>query len=140
MQKEDRIIIDTNLWISFLLTRQFNFLDDLLEKGQIRLLFSQELLSEFLEVVDRPKFKKFFHEKDLRILMEFIEQYAEFIDVVSKAIACRDEKDNFLLSLAIDGSANYLITGDKDLLDLKRFGKTRIITFAEYKILKVSGS
>jgi len=95
MQKKDRIIIDTNLWISFLLTKQFSFLDDLLEKGQIRLLFSQELLSEFLEVIDRPKFKKFFHEKDLKILMEFIEQYAEFIDVISNAIACRDEKDNF---------------------------------------------
>ena len=134
MPKKHRIIIDTNLWISFLLTRQFSFLDNLLEKKRVRLIFSEELLAEFITVVQRPKLRKFFREQDIEILLEVIQKYSEFINVTSVVNVCRDKKDNFLLSLAKDGSADYLITGDKDLLIIKRFEKTEIITIAEYKL------
>ena len=46
--------------------------------------------------------------------------------VKSKIELCRDSKDDFLLSLAMDSKADYLITGDNDLLDLKTIGKTKI--------------
>lgn len=45
---------------------------------------------------------------------------------------CRDEKDNFLLNLAVDGNADYLITGDKDLLVLEKIEKTKILTYSEF--------
>jgi uncharacterized protein len=45
---------------------------------------------------------------------------------------CRDSKDNFLLALAKDGKADYLLTGDKDLLELVQFGNTRIETLAVF--------
>jgi uncharacterized protein len=54
------------------------------------------------------------------------------VHVVSDVAICRDPKDNFLLSLAKDGKATHLITGDKDLLDIKVFGKTKIVTIADY--------
>ena len=44
---------------------------------------------------------------------------------------CRDEKDNFLLNLSVDGKADYLVTGDKDLLVLEMINKTRILTYRE---------
>ena len=59
-------------------------------------------------------------------------EHGEFITVTSSTNICRDPKDNFLLSLSKDGKASYLITGDKDLLDLKRFGKTQIVTMKKY--------
>lgn len=135
MQKrhKQRIIIDTNLWIHFLITKQFSFLDNLLEGGKVRLVFSQELLEEFIEVAERPKLKKYFSENDLKLFLEIIEQYADLILVTSDIKVCRDENDNFLLSLAMDSKADYLITGDNDLLVLNQFEKTRIITIAEYK-------
>jgi predicted nucleic acid-binding protein len=46
---------------------------------------------------------------------------------------CRDPKDNFLLALAKDGLADYLITGDRDLLSVKKFGKTQIVTLNEFE-------
>jgi putative PIN family toxin of toxin-antitoxin system len=55
-----------------------------------------------------------------------------FIEVISVINKCRDSKDNFLLSLAIDGNATHLLTGDKDLLILKNFGQTKILTITEY--------
>ncbi|HRZ97014.1 MAG TPA: putative toxin-antitoxin system toxin component, PIN family [Paludibacter sp.] len=135
MPRSLKIIIDTNLWISFLLTKQFSFLDKLLAKKKVRLIFSDELLAEFLEVVKRPKLSKYFDYKDLELLIECINQYGEFYSVNSKVEICRDEKDNFLLALAKESKANYLITGDKDLLILKKFENTEIITIAEYKIV-----
>jgi uncharacterized protein len=136
MGKKDRIIIDTNLWVSFLLTKQFSFLDDLFENREFQLIFSQELLSEFMEVINRPKLRKYFSEENLESILETIEQYADFIIVTSVFNVCRDEKDNFLLSLAKDGSANYLLTGDQDLLIIKQFEETEILTVAEFKSKK----
>ena len=54
MQKKDRLIIDTNLWISFLLTKDLSKLDNLFAGKSLILLFSQELIDEFIEVARRP--------------------------------------------------------------------------------------
>jgi putative PIN family toxin of toxin-antitoxin system len=127
-----RIIIDTNLWISFLLTKDYSQIDSLLRDNHIVLLFSSELLEEFISVTNRPKFKKYFSETDTQKLLSKINFKAEFISVTSEVALCRDFKDNFLLALAKDGRASHLITGDKDLLILRKIGKTEILTIADY--------
>jgi putative PIN family toxin of toxin-antitoxin system len=134
MQQKSRIIIDTNLWISFLLTKDFQKLDATI--NNITLLFSDELLEEFIAVAKRPKFKNYFSQQDLISLLAVVNEHAVFINVNSDVAECRDEKDNFLLSLAKDGKADYLLTGDKDLLDIKRLGKTKIITISEFLLKK----
>lgn len=133
MGEKDRIIIDTNLWISFLLSKQFSFLDELLTKQSVQLVFSQELLSEFLDVVNRPKLKKYFSDESVAMVLELIDQYAEFVVVTSSVDVCRDSKDNFLLSLAKDGSVDFLITGDQDLLVIESFVNTEILTISEFE-------
>lgn len=131
-EPKDRIIIDTNLWISFLLTENFSKLDSILANHAITLLFSQELLDEFVAVARRPKFKKYFSLSTLQNLLKQINLRAEFVSVINQVLLCRDPKDNFLLALAKDGNATHLITGDKDLLDLEEFGNTVILTFTSY--------
>lgn len=131
-KKKDRIIIDTNLWLSFLLTNNFSKIDQIFADKLITLLFSQTLLDEFVEVTQRPKFKKYFLLTDLEDLLIQIKNEAEFIEITSAIILCRDSKDDFLLSLAKDGKATHLITGDKDLLDIKVFGKTKILKITDY--------
>lgn len=54
------------------------------------------------------------------------------INVVSVVHECRDEKDNFLLSLAKDGKADFLISGDLDLISLRKFERTEILTIADF--------
>lgn len=93
--KVSRIIIDTNLWVSFLITKDFTKLDDIIFSRQGILVFSQELLEEFLEVAKRPKFRRFFTATDIEEILETIEEYAEFVIVQTKIDACRDPKDNF---------------------------------------------
>jgi uncharacterized protein len=133
--KVSRIIIDTNLWISFLITKDYTKLDKIIFSGQGILVFSKELLDEFLEVANRPKFRKYFSQSHIEEILETIEEYADFIDVKTSIDICRDSKDNFLLSLSIDGNADYLITGDDDLLDLANFGETKIISISNFLLL-----
>ncbi|HML56827.1 MAG TPA: putative toxin-antitoxin system toxin component, PIN family [Ferruginibacter sp.] len=108
-----RIIIDTNLWISFLITKDFTKLDEIIFSRKGILVFSQELLDEFLEVASRPKLRRFFSTSDIEEFLETIDEYASFVKVYTKVEVCRDPKDNFLLSLSVDGKADFLLTATK---------------------------
>jgi putative PIN family toxin of toxin-antitoxin system len=131
-KKADRIVVDTNLWISFLITKDYKKLDVLIKRGKVKILFSLELMEEFLTVVSRPKFKKYFDGEDIERLLNLVDFYREIVDVKSDLRICRDSKDDFLVSLSKDGKADFLITGDHDLLELKKIDKTRIISISEY--------
>lgn len=127
-----RVVVDTNIFISFLISNSFSKFDKYLKEDKIQLLFSDELLNEFLSVIKRPKLKKYFADKDVKLLLEGVQHHAQFIEVKSSLNICRDEKDNFLLALCVDGKANYLLTGDDDLLVLKKVKQTRIIKMADF--------
>ena len=127
-----RVIIDTNLWISFLITNNLNILSELFLFERFQIIFSDELFNEFLDVARRPKFKKYFDEKSVQLLIQNISEKLEFIEVASAITVCRDLKDNFILALSIDGNADYIVTGDKDLLSLNGFKGKKIITINEF--------
>ena len=131
-KKIKRVIIDTNLWISFLITNNLNILSELFLFERFQIIFSDELFNEFLDVARRPKFKKYFDEKSVQLLIENISEKLEFIEVASAITICRDHKDNFILALSIDGNADYIVTGDKDLLSLNGFKDKKIITINEF--------
>jgi uncharacterized protein len=135
--KVSLIILDTNLWVSFLISKDFSKLDELLFQNEVILVFSKELLEEFLEVTKRPKFRRFFLKTDVESILETIHEYAEFVVVKSKTTICRDPKDNFLLALAKDGKADFLLTGDNDLLSIGVFEKTSIKTISNFFAEKI---
>lgn len=129
-----RIILDTNLWISYLISKRLKKIDALFEEDSLKLIFSTALMEEFMEVAQRPKLKKYFSSADLENLLDLFDAYGEFVAVTSSVDICRDEKDNFLLALAKDGKADYLITGDADLLIIKKFEDTEILTYSEFEL------
>jgi putative PIN family toxin of toxin-antitoxin system len=83
----------------------------------------------------REKFDRyrsiFARQRYFQYLAEFVEE----ISVSTKVSVCRDPKDDKLLELAIDGRADLIITGDKDLLVLNPFRNIPIITPLEYLAL-----
>lgn len=127
-----RVIIDTNLWISFLLTNDYSKVDPMFANNDLVLIFSEELIEEFIEVAQRPKFRKYLSFDDIEDLLDKVRKKAVFINITTSIELCRDPKDNFLLALSQDGKATHLITGDKDLLVLGTFGKTKILTITDY--------
>lgn len=130
--KIKKVILDTNLWISFLISNKFNQIDNLIENKKLKLIFSNELLEEFIDVVSRPKFKKYFSKSDIQKVLECFDQFGELVKVKSDIKICRDKKDNFLLNLSIDSKADYLVSGDNDLLILDKIEQTTILTFSEF--------
>jgi uncharacterized protein len=114
------------------LQRIFKKLDEKIKTKSIRVIFSVELIEEFLTVVNRPKFKKYFEKSDIEEIIDLFDVYGEIVEVKSEVDLCRDKKDNFLLAFAKDSQADLLMTGDKDLLELKVFESTKIIVVTDY--------
>ena len=127
-----KIIIDTNLWISFLIGKSFTNLKSLIVEKQIEIIISEQLLTEIRTVTQRPKLTKYFPQQKVEDFLEFLESIAIKIEITSNVTLCRDPKDNFLLALAKDSKANYLLTGDSDLLILNRFENTEILKYIDF--------
>ncbi|HEX6847669.1 MAG TPA: putative toxin-antitoxin system toxin component, PIN family [Chitinophagaceae bacterium] len=127
-----KLIVDTNLWVSFIISNKLSLLDPFLFNEEARLLFSTELIIEIQETIKKPRLKKFFKTNALEEMLLTFEPFIDLIEIESIVTFCRDPKDNFLLALAKDGKADYLLTGDKDLLDLIKFGKTKIKTITTF--------
>ncbi len=130
-----KVILDTNLWVSFLITKNMYFLDEYITSGKFKLIFSKELIQEFITVSSRQKFARYFTDEDIENLLIVLNNYGTVINVTSNIKLCRDSKDDFLLNLAIDSKANYLVTGDKDLLEIGKIKRTKILTIKELQDL-----
>ncbi len=99
----------------------------------VKVLFSDELFAELIEVLQRPKFSKYFSRESIEELVSLLHCKAELVAANSKIDACRDPKDNFLLELCVDGKADYLITGDEDLLVMNPFRGLNIINYRVFQ-------
>ena len=130
--RPSKIIIDTNLWISFIISNKLSLLDSLIFSGKIRLIFSLELIKEIEATIAKPKLKKYFLSDGLVEMLTMFEPFIDLVEVKSVVSVCRDPKDNFLLELAKDSKADYILTGDKDLLAIAKFGKTKIMTVTSF--------
>lgn len=131
-KKTIKVIIDTNLWISFLIGKQLKSLKPLLVEQTIQPILSEQLLQEIALVTQRPKLQKYFPQSKVNELIDFLKIIGLSIDIRSEVSLCRDEKDNYLLALAKDSQADFLVTGDKDLLVLQQFESTKIVTYQEF--------
>ncbi len=104
--------------------------DKLLDNGTV--LVSVPVLLELADVLNRLKFDKYVtHDERMRFMVNFL-KVAEMIEVNQTITACRDPKDDKLLELAVDGNADFLVTGDKDLLVLNPFRGVEVITPREF--------
>ncbi|MCR5140800.1 MAG: putative toxin-antitoxin system toxin component, PIN family [Bacteroidaceae bacterium] len=115
-----RVIVDTNCWISFLIGRRLSCLVDLLSDEHIQLIICNDLLDEIREVTSRPKFERYFPAKEVESLIDFMQIIGEAFKPTQQVRLCRDAADDYLLALAIEARAHYLVTGDQDLLELKK--------------------
>ena len=110
-------------------------MDEKILSGKVKVIVSEEMLKELSEVSNRPKFNNIFTDERLKELFSLLDSYAIMVSPSHKFDLCRDFKDNFLLEAAAEGKADYLITGDEDLLILKKILKTKIIKPKEFEKL-----
>jgi hypothetical protein len=128
-----RLVVDTNVLISWLIGKRLRELDALLVSERFQLCFSTRALAELAEVTRRPKMRKYFTQARAEENIERLGRVALVLKREPLVLPiCRDAKDDFLLALAKSAKADLLVTGDEDLLVLKKYGRTRIVTPATF--------
>ena len=128
-----KVIIDTNLWISFLSGKKLAALRLLLLRKDVTVYICQEQLDEFRSVAFRPKIMKYISIQDVNQTIDLMTSFCQMVSIQSQAeSSIRDSKDLYLLSLAETISADYILTGDKDLLVLKHHDNTSIIPLSSF--------
>jgi putative PIN family toxin of toxin-antitoxin system len=124
-----RVILDTNLLLSRLLLPESitaRAVRRLLDRTQP--IVSEETLRELAETLSRPKFDPYVSLTHRQRFFELFARVAEWVPVTTTIRRCRDPKDDKVLELAVDGKADWIITWDKDLLELSPFQSTLILT------------
>jgi uncharacterized protein len=128
-----RVIFDTNVWISFLIGKRISFIKKYIANSQIIVIVTKQLLHEITDVTGRDKLKKYFPQESVSELMSFLDVIAENIKIQPTHFINRDPKDNFLLDLIDFSKADYLVTGDKDLLEHNPFKTAIILTPSDFE-------
>jgi len=82
--------------------------------------------------LNRTKFSKLISKDIIDEFYLLSRNIFEFVEVNSEVNICRDPNDDFILELCKDCNADYLVTGDNDLLVLEKFENTKIITFNKF--------
>lgn len=131
--RSDRLVLDTNVLISGLVwppSVPGRVLDHAITAA--RLLVSVATLDELVVTLLADKFDDYVPRNDRAAALERLFPLVEIVEAVRIVRACRDPRDDKFLEVAVNGSADTLITGDKDLLVLHPFMGVNILTPAAY--------
>jgi uncharacterized protein len=133
MQGPGRAVVDTNTFVSAAL-KPGSVPDQAVLKAFQNgpVLQSIDTWRELEDVLLRDKFERYKALAVRRNFLESLEGALESVSILTKVTACRHPKDDKFLELAVDGKADYVITGDKDLLTLHPFRGITILTPQAY--------
>lgn len=133
--KSIKVIFDTNVWISFLIGKKLSIIKNHIENSSIIIVITNQLLEEIKIVTARPKLQKYFPEEIVNEFIQLLETISINVAIKPTHFINRDEKDNFLLDLIDFSKADYLLTGDKDLLENNPFKTAKIVSPADFEKL-----
>ena len=137
-----RVVIDANIFISYLLDRNDRSgtivqIFESISSGRYQLVRSDRLIAEIRNSVkQKPKLRNRISNEDLDDLISLIEEVSipSYRDPAAPPLQIlRDRKDNYLLEMANDADADFLVSGDRDLLDIRdQLARPRIVTAREF--------
>lgn len=125
----NRFVLDTNVLVSAALFRQSKpaqVFRQVLTSGDV--LVSVQTLEELRNVLNRKKFDRYITLENKQDFLTVLVGRSLLIEPTLKITACRDLKDNQILEVAVSGQADFIITGDDDLLVLNPFQNIQILT------------
>ncbi|MFN8904882.1 MAG: putative toxin-antitoxin system toxin component, PIN family [Pseudanabaena sp.] len=128
-----RFVVDNNILVSALLVKNsapFQVISKIEERDVI--LYSEETLLELNQVLSRKKFIKYFAIEEKQAFIFKLLEKAELVEIEESINICRDPKDDKFLELAVSGKADFIVTGDQDLLVLNPFRNIEIITAKDF--------
>ena len=126
-----RVVLDTNIFVSMALGGHVGKINDEWRAGKFILVVSEDIVSEYLEVLQRPKLH--LKSRTIATIVNRVYRRAEFVTAEEKIfIVLADTSDNKFIEAAISGKTGYIVSGDKHLLELKVYKTIPIITVREF--------
>lgn len=126
-----RVVLDTNIFISSVLGRRLRVIVDEWKAGKFKLIVSEAIAREYLDVINRPKFQ--IPHIEIVTVTEYLLQYAEFVTPEEEfVVIAADPTDDKFLDAAVAGKVNFIVSGDGHLLALRSFQDIPIITAADF--------
>ena len=127
-----KVLFDTNLWISFMIGKRLASLADVLCRHDVEVYVSEQQLEEIRGVIAREKFDQLISIETRYFFFEMIYDVCLFTDITVEAQSdIRDPKDLYLLSMAESVPVDYIVSGDRDLTDLKQHAGIPILKYTE---------
>jgi putative PIN family toxin of toxin-antitoxin system len=129
----ERVVIDTNVLISGLFSTTSTpakAVEKAVTKAQ--LVATTETLRELIEKLHSPKFDRYVRRERRDALLERVASLVEIIAVLQPIRASRDPKDDKFLEAGVNGRADVIVSGDRDLLDLNPYRGIAIVIPADY--------
>ena len=135
-----RIIVDTNLWISLLIGKRLSELRSLCNSDMIDIYICDEMIEEFIRIASQEKIRKYVTGERVMKTLDLIKDSCILTSIAKNVVSSglRDVNDLYLLSLAETVNADFILTGDKDLLTLRSHHQTGIVTYSMF-ISEISG-
>lgn len=133
MRARLRIVADTNCLVSRLLFSSSipgRAVRKAVDTGL--LLVSETTMEELADVVTRRKFDRYVSLKDRQQFLRLLWRIAEFVSIVYPVGECRDPEDDKFLEVALNGRADLILTGDRDLLALHPWRGVAILSPNDY--------
>lgn len=125
--KQCKVILDTNVWISAIFWHGIpNQIFNLFTNRKITVYFSDSTWKEWQITTGRISLK-LKQEKAFLRLSQLVKKNSHFLSPKTKINVCRDPKDNQFLELGIDAQVDFLVSGDQDLLSLKKVKGLKIV-------------
>ena len=133
MKARRRLVLDTNTLVSGVL------LGDSVPGKAVRMavtedlmLMSEDSLYELADVLSQKKFDRYISVEDREEFVRLVLRVVEIVPIVRAVHACRDEADNRILEVAVNGDAELIVSGDSDLLTLHPFRGIPVLKPGEY--------
>jgi putative PIN family toxin of toxin-antitoxin system len=129
----ERVVIDTNVFLSGLFSAT-SAPARAVERAvcEHQVLASKATLRELAAKLLSPKFDRYVARERRMALLDRLAPNLVMVEIVQRIRACRDPKDDSFLELAVNGSANLVVTGDRDLLSLHPFRGIDILSPSAY--------
>ena len=130
-----KLILDTNIVVSALISNSIptKILYELVLNQKVKICLTEEIFTEYIEVLNREKFTKYTNFKSkVDIVLNKLREISTYYETNRKIEILSDTSDNKFLELAAVSSADYLITGNTLDFQITEFEYTRILTPREY--------
>lgn len=133
---EPKIVLDTNVWVSALLWGgKPAAIIEAAEQGKVNISISEDIVAEISQVLAYHKFQRIYQATGLRRedLIEQVLKTAKFVKVTNKLQVIHEHPaDNKFIESALAAKAEYIVSGDKHLLNIVAFGKIKMVSVNDF--------